>query len=89
MQAILGPKCAVPTLAAAHMQRWVLVLSAYDYDLVPKVSVLETVDCMQVFTRLLPNLLAPNTPVGEILPSHEENVSLTPSIMDYHIDYLK
>ena len=33
LQAILGPKPAVPTLAAARMQRWALVLSAYDYDL--------------------------------------------------------
>ena len=33
LQAILGPKSAVPTLAAARMQRWALLLSAYDYDL--------------------------------------------------------
>ena len=33
LQAILGPKSAVPILAAARMQRWALVLSAYDYDL--------------------------------------------------------
>ena len=29
--AIYGPKAAIPTLAAARMQRWVLVLSSYDY----------------------------------------------------------
>ena len=29
--AIIGPKSAIPTLAAARMQRWALVLSAYDY----------------------------------------------------------
>ena len=29
--AILGPRSAIPTLAAARMQRWALVLSAYDY----------------------------------------------------------
>ena len=29
--AILGPKAAIPTLAAARMQRWAIVLSAYDY----------------------------------------------------------
>ena len=34
LQTILGPKSAAPTLAAARMQRWALVLSAYDYDLV-------------------------------------------------------
>lgn len=33
LQGILGPKAAVPTFAAACMQRWPLVLSAYDYDL--------------------------------------------------------
>ena len=33
LQAILGLKYAVPTLAAARMQRCALVLSAYDYDL--------------------------------------------------------
>ena len=38
-QAILGPKSAVPTLAAARMQRWALVLSAYDYDLEYRKSV--------------------------------------------------
>ena len=30
---ILGPKKAVPTLAAARMQRWALILAAYDYEL--------------------------------------------------------
>lgn len=30
---ILGPKSAIPTLAAARMQRWALVLSAYDYEI--------------------------------------------------------
>ena len=31
--AILGPTAPIPTLAAARMQRWALVLSAYDYQL--------------------------------------------------------
>ena len=31
--AILGPKKGVPTLAAARMQRWALILSAYQYHL--------------------------------------------------------
>ena len=31
--AILGPKAAIPTLAAARMQRWALILSAYDYQI--------------------------------------------------------
>jgi hypothetical protein len=29
--AILGARSAIPTLAAARMQSWALVLSAYDY----------------------------------------------------------
>lgn len=31
--AILGPNSGIPTLAAARMQRWALVLSAYTYEL--------------------------------------------------------
>ena len=31
--AILGPKAAIPTLAATRMQRWALILSAYDYQI--------------------------------------------------------
>ena len=27
---ILGPKAAIPPLAAAHMKHWAIVLSAYD-----------------------------------------------------------
>ena len=30
---ILGPKTAVPTLAAARMQRWAVILQAYNYQL--------------------------------------------------------
>ena len=30
---ILGPKTGVPTLAAARMQRWSLILAAYQYDI--------------------------------------------------------
>ena len=31
--AIFNTKSAIPTLAAARMQRWALVLSAYDYEI--------------------------------------------------------
>ena len=31
--ALLGPKAAIPTMAAARMQRWAIVLSAYDYQI--------------------------------------------------------
>ena len=34
LTAILGPKRGVPPLATARMQRWALLLSAYDYDIV-------------------------------------------------------
>ena len=30
---ILGPKTGVPTLAAARMQRWALILAAYQYEI--------------------------------------------------------
>ena len=30
---ILGPQTAVPTLAALRMQRWALILQAYQYDI--------------------------------------------------------
>ena len=35
---ILGPKSGIPTLAAAHMQRWALILSAYTYQIVYRTS---------------------------------------------------
>nr|XP_023990507.1 uncharacterized protein K02A2.6-like [Salvelinus alpinus] len=31
--AILGPKSSIPTLAALRMQRWALILLAYDYEI--------------------------------------------------------
>ena len=30
---ILGPKSGIPTLAAARLQRWAILLSAYQYDI--------------------------------------------------------
>ena len=30
---ILGPKIGLPTLATARLQRWVLLLAAYQYDI--------------------------------------------------------
>ena len=33
LTAILGPKRGIPTLAAARMQRWALLLTAYTYDI--------------------------------------------------------
>jgi hypothetical protein len=30
---LLGPKTGIPTLAAARLQRWSLILSAYDYEI--------------------------------------------------------
>ena len=30
---LLGPKAAIPTMVAAGMQRWAIVLSAYDYQI--------------------------------------------------------
>ena len=33
LMTILGQKTAIPTLTAAHMQRWALILSAYQYNI--------------------------------------------------------
>ena len=33
LERILGPKTAIPTLAAQRLQRWALTLSAFDYNL--------------------------------------------------------
>ena len=33
LQHILGPRSAVPTLAAQRLQRWVIILSAFRYEL--------------------------------------------------------
>ena len=33
LMTILGPKTGIPTLAAAHMQRWALTLLAYSYNI--------------------------------------------------------
>ena len=33
LTAILGPKKSVPPLAAARLQRWAMLLSAYSYDI--------------------------------------------------------
>ena len=30
---ILGPKTGIPTLAALKLQRWALILMAYDYEI--------------------------------------------------------
>ena len=36
LTAILGPKKGIPSLAAARLQRWAILLSAYDYEVVFK-----------------------------------------------------
>ena len=36
LTAILGPKKGIPSLAAARLQRWAILLSAYDYEIVFK-----------------------------------------------------
>ena len=35
---IFGPKCGIPPLAALRLQRWAVLLSGYDYDIVYKRS---------------------------------------------------
>ena len=36
LTAILGPKKGIPSLAAARLQRWAILLSAYNYDIIFK-----------------------------------------------------
>ena len=36
LRVILGPKIGVPSLAAARLQRWAILLSVYSYDIVFK-----------------------------------------------------
>ena len=38
LMTILGPKKGIPTLAAAPLQRWAWILSAYRYD-IPQLSI--------------------------------------------------
>ena len=38
MTSILGSKSGIPTLAAARMQRWALILSSYQYNIVYRTS---------------------------------------------------
>ena len=38
LTSLLGPKSGIPTLAAARMQRWALILSAYTYNIVYRKS---------------------------------------------------
>jgi len=38
LTSILGPKSGIPTLAAARMQRWALILSAYTYQIAYRTS---------------------------------------------------
>ena len=33
LTAILGPKKGIPSLAAARLQRWAIILSDYEYDI--------------------------------------------------------
>ena len=36
LAAILDPQKAIPSLAAARLQRWAIILSAYQYDIIFK-----------------------------------------------------
>ena len=49
--ALLGPNAAIPTMTAAGMQRWAIVLSAYDYQIEYRRS--ETYGNCDALSRLL------------------------------------
>lgn len=47
LRAIFGEKSRLPTLAHARMQRWAVILSAYDYELCyKKASDMSNVDAL-------------------------------------------
>ncbi|XP_046383928.1 uncharacterized protein K02A2.6-like [Ischnura elegans] len=39
LKRILGPKVGIPTLAASRLQRWAIILAAYDYDVLYRKTV--------------------------------------------------
>ena len=44
LQCILGPKKGIPFMAAAHLQRWAIILASYQYDIEFKLTMLTLMD---------------------------------------------
>lgn len=66
LTSILGPKKGIPVLAAARLQRWVIQLAAYKYDIEFRATYKHACQCcrsrmwMLKFARLGHFLLLPN-----------------------------
>ena len=60
LTAILGPKKGIPSLAAARLQRWALLLSAYQYDIIFK-RTLEHGNADGLSRLPLPTISAPSS----------------------------
>jgi len=57
---ILSPKAGLPVLAAARLQRWAIILSAYNYDIVFRpIKSHANADCLS--RLLLDNVSSPAT----------------------------
>ncbi|XP_046404146.1 uncharacterized protein K02A2.6-like [Ischnura elegans] len=48
LRRILGPKVGIPTLAASRLQRWAIILAAYDYNVIYR----KTVENADMLSRL-------------------------------------
>ena len=56
LTAVLGPKKGIPPLAAARLQRWAWIFSAYTYEpsFAPLVTMVTQMDCLvSLFVSLL------------------------------------
>ena len=61
---LLGPKSGIPTLAAARLQRWALLLAAYQYDIEYRSTAKHAnADCL---SRLPINMDKPDEGVDEV-----------------------
>ena len=61
---MLGPKSGIPTLAAARLQRWALLLAAYQYDIEYRSTAKHAnADCL---SRLPINIDKPDEGVDEV-----------------------
>ena len=64
---LLGPKSGIPTLAAARMQRWALLLAAYQYDIEYRSTAKHAnADCMSRLPLKGNNHLSPHDKIKQV-----------------------
>ena len=96
---LLGPKSGIPTLAAARMQRWPLLLSGYQYDIEYRsTSKHANADCLSRLPLQITNH-GPNTEIDDasminkmqiemaLGVDHILNVTRTDSILSRVLEY--